>query len=190
MACFLDTDVFSILLSEVAGNGLPAEILADSLLSPVTALECAQSKEQLPILTRYRAYLRPLRSRLLMEPEGYSQFLEHLETEEPDFFAEMLDIFYAQSITDPSFLNFHLSRYSQEDRERLGIQGILATTNYQTDVRDSMQLIVSQEILFITGDKMRDKTIPPACQVVPVELDVPSILDAIRIVNAGLTRSG
>ena len=154
-------------------TGLPPEVLADLLLSPVTALECAQSSKDLPTLAKYRTYLRPLRSTLLSEPESYSEFMEQLQTEEPEFFKGMLDSFAVQCLMHPPFVDFHLARCSGAEDPN--------------DVRDSMQLIVSQEILFITGGKWREKTVPPACQVVPVELDVDSILSAIRIVNAGLT---
>ena len=82
------------------------------------------------------------------------------------------------------FMNFHLSRYGKNPPKT-----IHNSQRYRSDVRDSMQLIISRDVPFITSDRdlvTKTSTLID-CQVVSADLDLNCIVGAMRLVNSGKT---
>jgi hypothetical protein len=179
---FLDTGPFGKLLTAVDHGILPPEVLSQTLLSPITALESAQHTPKLRIMHEHRANLRPLRSRLIRNPGSYEGFLATLSVESPDYYRGMLDAMHAQCVMYPPFLAFHKSRYGKNPPKT-----IAGSKRFTSDVRDSMQLIISQELPFITSDLDLKKKLSPLlrCQVIHADLDLNCILGAMQITNLG-----
>jgi hypothetical protein len=179
---FLDTGPFEKLLAAIARGQLPPEVLSETLLSPVTAFECAQYKRTLPIIRENAAHLRPMRSRFVRNPETWDDFLLALAKESTAYFAGMLNALHAQCVMHPPFLAFHLSRYGKNPPK-----AIAGSQRFTSDVRDSMQLIFAQEIPFITADiDLRRKSSPMLrCQIIHTDPDVNCIIGAIALVNRG-----
>src|SRR5437879_1486539 len=138
MPCFLDSGPFAKLLTAVDHKQLPPEVLSESLLSPVTALENAQHTPKLRIMREHSSYLRPLHSRFIRNPGSYGDFLRSLSTKTPDCYRGFLDALHAQCVMYPPFLKFHLSRYGNNPPK-----GIAGSQRFTSDVRESMQLIFS-----------------------------------------------
>src|ERR1700736_5477578 len=147
MENFLDTGPFGKLLTAVDHKVLPPEILSETLLSPVTALESAQHTPKLRIMREHSSHLRPLRSRFVRNPETYHDFIKSLSTEAPDHYRGILNVLQAACVMHQPFLEFHLSRYGKNPPKT-----IAGSQRFTSDVRDSMQLIISQEVPFITSD--------------------------------------
>ena len=84
----------------------------------------------------------------------------------------------------PAFLNFHMSRYGKNPPKT-----IANSQRYTSDVRDSMQLIISPDVPFICSDRDLVRKASPLmrCQVIYTDLDVNCIIGAMRLVNSGLT---
>jgi len=182
MACFLDTTPFGCLLNAVGKKQLPPEVLGETLLSPITALESAQHRGKLGILRDHSRYLRPLVSRFIGNPAAFDDFLRALSMESPNYFRGMLDALHARCVMYEPFMRFHLSRY-----EKHPPKGIGDSQRLNSDVRDSMQLIISQEVPFITCDlDLRRKSSPLLqCQVIHSDPDVNSVIAAMRFANLG-----
>jgi hypothetical protein len=180
MQCFLDTNVFGRLLTDVDHKNLPPEILSEFLLSPVTALESAQHTPKLRIMREHTTYLRPLRHRSIANPETYDDFIRSLATETPDFYRGMLNAIHANCVMHGPFLKFHLARYGKN-----APKGIAGSKRYLSDVRDSMQLVISRDLPFVTADRDLQKKLPAAlgCQVFYCDLDVGCILGTISILK-------
>jgi hypothetical protein len=139
MPCFLDTGPFTALLTVVDRKRFPPEILSECLLSPVTALEAAQNTPKIRIMHQYKNHLRPMRNRFIRNPDLYDDFIGSLATERPDYYRGLLNALHAQCVMYPPFLEFHRSRYKDPPKSIAGSQ------RFTSDVRDSMQLIISQE---------------------------------------------
>jgi hypothetical protein len=56
-----------------AGN-----LIGNTALSPLTALEVAQHHSKLRIMLEHRRHLRPTRNRFIADPQGYDDFLNSL----------------------------------------------------------------------------------------------------------------
>jgi hypothetical protein len=185
MQCFLDSGPFAKLLTAVDHKALPPEVLSESLLSPVTALENARHTPKLRIMREHSSYLRPMQSRFIRNPDSYRDFVKSLSTETPDYYTGFLNVLCTQCVMYPPFLNFHLSRYGNNPPKT-----IAGSLRFTSDVRDSMQLIISQEVPFITFDWDLMKKLPPnvSCQVVPCSRDAKPelVVAAMRLVNAGM----
>jgi hypothetical protein len=183
MPCFLDTMLFGKLLTAVDRGKLPPEVLGEALLSPITALESAQHRGKLRIMRDHSSYLRPLRSRFVRNPETFEDFKAFLSTKSAEHFRGELDALHAQCVMHAPFLAFHLSRYGNNPPK-----GIVGSQRFTSDVRDSMQLIISQEIPFITGDAdLRKKSSGMLrCQVIHSDSDLNCVLATIRFVSLGL----
>lgn len=179
---FLDTGPFGKLLTAVDHGILPPEVLSQTLLSPITALESARHTPKLRIMHEHRANLRPLRSRFIRNPGSYEGFLATLSVESPDYYRGMLDAMHAQCVMYPPFLAFHKSRYGKNPPKT-----IAGSKRFTSDVRDSMQLIISQELPFITSDLDLKKKLSPLlrCQVIHADLDLNCILGAMQTTNLG-----
>jgi len=111
MPCFLDTMLFGKLLTAVDRKTQPPEVLGETLLSPITALESAQHRGKLRIMRDHSGYLRPLRSRFVRDPETFDDFKSFLSTKSAEYFRGLLDALHAQCVMHAPFLKFHLSRY-------------------------------------------------------------------------------
>jgi hypothetical protein len=63
----------------------------------------------------------------------------------------------------------------------------MGSQRFTSDIRDSLQLIVSQEITLITCDKDLQRKVSPLlqCHVIHTDLDANCILAAMRFVNLG-----
>jgi len=182
MPCFLDTTPFGCLLNAVGKKQLPPDVLGEALLSPITALESAQHRGKLGILRDHRRYLRPLVSRFIGNPETFNDFVRSLSTESPEYFRGVLDALHARSVMYEPFMRFHLSRYGKNPPK-----GITGSQRLTSDVRDSMQLILSQELPFITCDlDLRKKSSSLLqCQVIHSDPDLNCVVASMRIANLG-----
>ena len=118
----------------------------------------------------------------MRNPETWDDFLRALATESTDYFAGMLNALHAQCVMHAPFLAFHLSRYGKNPPKT-----IAGSQRFTSDVRDSMQLIIAQEIPFITSDKdLRRKTSPMLrCQVIQTDPDVNCIIGTMFFANRG-----
>jgi len=174
--------LFGKLLTAVDRKKLPPEVLSEVLLSPITALESAQHRGKLRIMRDHSSHLRPLQSRFVRNPESFNDFKTLLSTENPEHFRGQLDALHAQCAVYPPFLSFHLSRYGKNPPK-----SIADSQRFTSDVRDSMQLIISQEIPFVTGDAdLRKKSSGMLrCQVIHSDSDLNCILASIRFVSLG-----
>ncbi len=143
-ACFLDTTPFGHLLNAVQKKKLPPEVLSETLLSPITALESAQHRGKLGIIRAHARYLRPVVRRFIGSHETFDDFVKALATENPHYFAGMLDALHSRCVMHGPFLKFHMSRYGANLPK-----SIVGSQRLTSDVRDSMQLIISQEVPFI-----------------------------------------
>jgi hypothetical protein len=179
MACFLDTTPFGRLLTAVERKQLPPEVLSENLLSPITALETAQHRGKLGILRDHSRHLRPLVSG---NPETFNDFVKALSRESTAYFSGMLDALHARCVMYEPFLRFHMSRYGKNQPK-----GIAGSQRFTSDVRDSMQLILSREVPFITWDlDLRRKTSPLLqCQVIHSDPDLNCIIASMRFTNLG-----
>jgi hypothetical protein len=184
MANFLDSNLFGRLLVAVDHKDLPADILSETLLSPVTALEAAQHPRKLQIMRAHSRHLLPMRNRFIANPHGYDDFLSSLAIQKASYFRGQLDAMHASWIMHPRFLQFHLSRYGKTPPK-----GIAGSQRLNSDVRDSMQLIFSQEVPFITNDSnLRSKLSPlMCCHVIHCDADLNCILGAMHLTNRNLT---
>jgi hypothetical protein len=182
MACFLDTTPFGQLLSAVDGKKLRPEVLSETMLSPITALESAQHRGKLRIMREHASCLQPLNSRFIGNPETFQDFVRSLSTEAPDYFRGMLDALHARCVMYEPFLRFHLSRYGKNPPK-----SIAGSQRFTSDVRDSMQLIISQEVPFITCDiDLRKKSSPLLqCKVIHSDSDLNCVISAMRFANLG-----
>jgi hypothetical protein len=185
MSCFLDSGPFGKLLTAVDHKNLPPMVLSESLLSPVTALELAQHTPKLRILLEHSTYLRPLsrlHSRVIWDLDWGQHFVGALSSRGPDYFRSLLNVMHTQCVVYQPFLDFHLSRYGKNPPKT-----IANSQRYTSDVRDSMQLIISQDIPFITSDNDLVKKASPLmhCQVIPTDLDLNCIMFAMHLVNSG-----
>jgi hypothetical protein len=182
MPCFLDTTPFGRLLTAVEKKQVPPAILSETLLSPITALESAQHRGKLGILRSHSRHLRPLISRFIGNPETFDDFVKALSTESPAYFGGMLDALHVRCVMYEPFLRFHLSRYGKNPPK-----GIAGSQRLTSDVRDSMQLILSQEVPFITCDlDLRRKSSPLLqCQVIHSDPDLNCVLASMRFTNLG-----
>jgi hypothetical protein len=182
MQCFLDTMLFGKLLTAVDRKNLPPQVLTETLLSPITALESAQHRGKLRIMRGHASHLRPLQSKLVRDPNGFEHFRRSLATKGPEHFRGELDALHVQCVMHGPFLAFHLSRYGY--RPPTSIAG---SQRFTSDVRDSMQLIMSQEIPFITSDAdLRKKSSSLlCCHVINSDADLNCILATIRLVGLG-----
>lgn len=184
IANFLDTGPFGKLLTAVDHGKLHPEILSQTFLSPVTALESARHTPKLRIMREHSQHLRPLRSRFVRDPESYEVFIASLSTRSPNYYSGMLDALHAQCVMYPPFLEFHKSRYGKNPPK-----SIAGSRAFTSDVRDSMQLIISQEVPFVTADtKLRAKSSSLLrCQVVHSDLDLNCIVATMQFLNLGWT---
>ena len=187
MPCFLDTGPFGKLLTAVDHGTLPPAVLSESLLSPVTALELAQHTPKLRILSQHSAYLRPLtraHSRVVREFDWAQDFIGALTSKGPGYFRGQLNVMHTLCVVYQPFLNFHMSRYGKNPPKT-----IANSQRYTSDVRDSMQLIISPDVPFICSDRDLVRKASPLmrCQVIYTDLDVNCIIGAMRLVNSGLT---
>ena len=167
MPCFLDTGPFGKLLTAIDHKNLPPAVLSETLLSPVTALELAQHTPKLRILLQYRAYLRPLsraHSRVVLDFDWGQDFAAALASKGPDHFRSLLNVMHTQCVVYQPFLDFHLSRYGSNPPKT-----IANSQRHTSDIRDSMQLIISPEVPFITSDRDLVKKLSPLmpCQSHP-----------------------
>jgi hypothetical protein len=111
MPCFLDTGPFGKLLTEVGRKNLPAAVLSESLLSPVTALELAQHTPKLQILRMHSGYLRPLDRRHSLVVENFQwlpDFVASLSSNSPDYFRSLLNVMHARCVTHQPFFGLSL----------------------------------------------------------------------------------
>src|SRR6266513_2702769 len=140
------------------------------------------STPKLRIMHEHRANLRPLRSRFIRNPESYEDFLATLSVESPDHYRGVLNAMHARCVMYPPFLQFHKSRYGKNPPKT-----IAGSKRFTSDVRDSMQLIISQELPFITSDVDLKTKLSPLlqCHVVHADLDLNCILGAMQIANLG-----
>ena len=124
-----------------------------------------------------------MRTRLIRNPDSYFEFLRSLSTESPAHYKGFLDALHAQCVMQPLFLNFHRSRYKTNPPKT-----IAGSHRHGGDVRDSMQLILSQEVPFITSDHDLTTKLPTGtnCQVIYSELKLELIVTAMRLVNGGM----
>jgi hypothetical protein len=180
MPCFLDSGPFAKLLTAVDHKELSPEVLSQSLLSPITALENAQHTPKLRVMREHSSYLRPLQSRFIRNPDSYLDFVRSLSTETPDYYRATLNVLHAQCVMYPPFLEFHLSRYGKNPPKT-----IAGSKRFTSDVRDSMQLAISQEVPFITADRDLAKKLPQAarCHVIHADLEPKVIVMTMWIVN-------
>jgi hypothetical protein len=187
MPCFLDTGPFGKLLTAVDHKTLPPVVLSESLLSPVTALELAQHTPKLRILVEHSAYLRPLtrrHSQVVLDFNWGQDFVAALSSKDPNYFRGLLNVMHTVCVVNQPFMDFHLSRYGKNPPKT-----IASSQRYTSDVRDSMQLILSPEVPFITSDRDLVKKAPPPmmrCQVFQTDLDPNCIVFAMRLVNSGM----
>ena len=188
MPCFLDSGPFGMLLTAVDRKILPPEVLTESLLSPVTACELARHTPKLRIMREFSSFLRPLtrqHSRVIGELEWGPEFVAELTSKGTDYFRGKLDAMHARCVMYPPFLDLHLSRYGENPPKT-----ITGSKRYTSDVRDSMQLLISRDIPFITFDWDLMKKLPPKmpCHVVPCSREGKPelVLAAVRIANAGM----
>jgi hypothetical protein len=81
------------------------------------------------------------------------------------------------------FLDFHLSRYGKNPPKT-----IANSQRHTSGVRDSMQLIISPDVPFITSDRDLVNKVSPKmpCQVIHTDLDLNCILGAMYLVNSGM----
>lgn len=174
--------LFGQLLIAVNRKKLPPEVLTETFLSPVTALESAQHRGKLRIMREYSSYLRPLQNRFVRNWESFEDFRNALATKEPNHFKGFLDALHAQCVMYGPFLAFHLSRYGTKVPK-----GITGSQRFTSDVRDSMQLIMSQETPFITNDAdlLRKSSSLLNCRVVHSDSDLDCILASIGFLNRG-----
>jgi hypothetical protein len=184
MPNFLDSNLFGQLLVGVDREHLPPEILSETFLSPVTALEVAQHPRKLHIMREHRGHLRPMRNRFIARPEGYDDFLNSLESRPARYFRAQLDAMHTSWVMYPRFLEFHLSRYGKHPPKGIG-----SSKRLNSDVRDSMQLIFSQQVPFITNDSDLSKKLSPLmnCQVIHCDSEPNCVVSAMRLVNMNLT---
>jgi hypothetical protein len=89
---------------------------------------------------------------------------------------------HARCVMYPPFLQFHKSRYGKNPPKT-----IAGSKRFTSDVRDSMQLIISQELPFITSDVDLKTKLSPLlqCRVIHADLDLKRILSAMQITNLG-----
>ena len=182
--CFLDTGPFGKLLTAVDHKNLPPVVLSESLLSPVTALELAQHAPKL--LLEHSAYLRPLTCLHSRAVWGFSwgqDFVAALSSKDRSYFSSLLNVMHTLCVAHQPFMDFHLSRYGKNPPKT-----IANSKRYTSDVRDSMQLIMSPEVPFITSDRDLVKKASPmmCCQVFQTDLDPNCIVFAMRLVNSGM----
>jgi hypothetical protein len=190
MACFLDTGPFGKLLTAVDHGTLSPEVLSKSLLSPVTALELAQHTPKLRILSQHSTYLRPLtraHSRVVREFDWEQDFIAAIALKGPGYFRGKLDAMHTHCVMYPPFLDFHTSRYGKNPPKT-----IANSQRYTSDVRDSMQLIISADVPFITSDRDLTKKASALmrCQVICTDLDLDRIVETMGIANSGLMTGG
>jgi hypothetical protein len=183
MPNFLDSNLFGQLLVAVDRKSLPGQILSETLLSPVTALEAAQHPRKLQIMRQHRQHLRPMQNRLIAQPETYEDFLNSLLARDARYFQVQLNAMHAMWVIHPRFLEFHLSRYGAKPPKEIG-----SSQRFNSDVRDSMQLILSQEVPFLTSDiDLRKKLSPHMnCQVIHCDCETGCIVAAMHLVNMNL----
>jgi hypothetical protein len=186
MSSFLDTGPFGKLLTAVDHKNLPPEVLSESLLSPVTALELAQHTPKLRILLEHSAYLRPLtrlHSRVVLDFNWGREFVAALSSKGPDYFRGLLNVMHTRCVMHQRFLDFHSSRYKKNPPKT-----IANSQRHTSDIRDSMQLILSPEVPFITSDRdLVEKASPLMdCRVVYTDLDLTCIVGVMRLVNSGM----
>jgi hypothetical protein len=187
MPCFLDTGPFGKLLTAVDHKKLPPTVSSESLLSPVTALEVAQHTPKLRILREHSSYLRPLDrrySRVVSDFAWNSDFVGDLSSKSPDYFRGLLDFWHTRCVMYQPFIDFHLSRYGKNPPKT-----IHNSQRHRSDVRDSMQLIISRDVPFITSDRdlVTKTSALIRCQVIAADLDLDCIVGAMRLVNSGMT---
>src|ERR1019366_2049079 len=128
-------------LTAIDLKNLPPIVLSESLLSPVTALELAQHTPKLRILLEHSAYLRPLscmHSRVVLDFDWGQDFVAALSSKGPDHFRSLLNVMHTQCVVYQPFLDFHLSRYRNNPPKT-----IANSQRHTSDIRDSMQLIIS-----------------------------------------------
>lgn len=181
MDCFLDTNALGLLLTAVNNGKIQREVLSQTLLSPVTAYEIARKK--LPILRQQSDLLRPLRHRVIGNWNWFRDFLECMQKDDPALFKAKLDLLHATCVMYKPFLDLHKSRYGRNPPKT-----IAGSDGYTTDVRDTMQLLFSTDVPFITCDKKIARKLPPRmpCKVYPTGQTVDCVLWTISIVNANL----
>jgi len=184
--CFLDTGPFGKLLTAVDHESLPPAVLSESLLSPVTALELAQHTPKVRILLKHSSYLRPLtrlHSRVVLDFDWARDFVAALSSKGPDYFRGLLNVMHTRCVMYPPFLAFHTSRYGKNPPKT-----IANSKRHTSDIRDSMQLIISPEVPFITSDRDLVRKASPlmGCQVTYADLDVNCIIGSMHLVNSGL----
>jgi hypothetical protein len=174
--------LFGKLLTAVDRKTLPPEVLGETPLSPITALETAQHRGKLRIMRDHSGYLRSLRSRFVRNPDSFEDFKSFLLNKSAEHFRGELDWLHGQCVMYAPFLNFHLSRYGANPPK-----GIVGSQRLTSDVRDSMQLIISQEIPFITDDVDLQKKSSGLlrCQVIHSDADLNCILWTIKFVSQG-----
>jgi len=95
----------------------------------------------------------------MISPESYEAFLATLSVESPDYYRGILNAMHAQCVMYPPFVEFHKSRYGKNPPKT-----IAGSKRFTSDVRDSMQLIISQELPFITSDLDLKKKLSPLLQ--------------------------
>jgi hypothetical protein len=188
MPCFLDSGPLGMLLTAVDRKKLRPEVLAESLLSPVTALELAQTAPKRRVLLEHSSCLRPLtrsHSRVLVGFDWAQDFLAALGSKGADYFRGLLNAMHTRCVMHPRFLEFHLSRYGKNPPKT-----IAGSKQYTGDVRDSMQLIISLDVPFITFDQKLMRKLPPGFPgwVVPCSRDAAPelVVASMQIANAGM----
>jgi hypothetical protein len=110
-------------------------------------------------------------------------FVAALSSKDPDYFRGLPNVMHTRCVVYPPFLAFHLSRYGKNPPKT-----IANSQRHTSDVRDSMQLIISPEVPFITSDRDLVKKSSPLmrCQVIYADLDLNCIIGAMRLVNSGM----
>ncbi len=179
MECFLDTNAFGLLLSGVNKGKIPPATLSLALLSPVTAYEAA--REKLSILRQHSGQLRPLRHRVIGNWDWFDSFIRCMQKDDPDLFRAQLDLLHTGFVMYQPFLDLHLSRYRRNPPKT-----IAGSARYTSDVRDTMQLLFSQDVPFITCDQDLTRKLPPRmpCKVYPTGQTLDCVLWTISIINA------
>jgi hypothetical protein len=133
----------------------------------------------------HSTYLRPLtwlHSRVVLEFDWAQDFVSALGSKGPDYFRGLLNVLHTRCGVYPPFLEFHMSRYEKNPPTT-----IANSKRHTSDVRDSMQLIISPEAPFITSDRDLVRKASPVmrCQVIYTDLDPNCIIGAMRLVNCG-----
>ncbi len=119
----------------------------------------------------HSGYLRPLdrrHSRVVVNFQWLPDFVASLSSNGPDYFRSLLNVMHARCVTQQPFLDFHLSRYGKNPPKT-----IANSQRHTSDVRDSMQLIISPDVPFITSDRDLVNKVSPKmpCQVIHTDLD-------------------